>query len=303
VPQHGTLLKISSDGERTEILANGFRAANGVCLNPDGSFFVTDQEGHWMPANRINHVTKGGFFGNMWSYGASLDASDAAMERPLSWIDKGFDRSPAELLWVRRRGWGALDNALLNLSYGRGLIELVLRDQSGDVAQGALCALPIPEFPTGIMRGRFHPGDGQLYVCGLSAWATSQTLQEGGVYRIRATGKPPHLPVEWRVLNRGLELTFSDPLDAAAMREVKRFTLKSWGLKRSAKYGSPRIDERTLDVARVELTNDGRTVRLQIPDLAPSAGFELNCRLRSADGHEFERLIHGTVHAMAPLHR
>jgi len=29
----------------------GFRAANGVCLNPDGSFFVTDQEGHWTPKN------------------------------------------------------------------------------------------------------------------------------------------------------------------------------------------------------------------------------------------------------------
>ena len=35
----------SADGRRTEILANGFRAANGVCLNPDGSFVVTDQEG------------------------------------------------------------------------------------------------------------------------------------------------------------------------------------------------------------------------------------------------------------------
>src|SRR5690606_14948072 len=57
VPQHGTLLRVSPDGEKTDILANGFRAANGVCLNPDGSFFVTDQEGHWNPKNRINWVT------------------------------------------------------------------------------------------------------------------------------------------------------------------------------------------------------------------------------------------------------
>src|SRR5262249_26534380 len=45
VPQHGTLLKVREDGSGTEILATGFRAPNGVCLNPDGSFFVSDQEG------------------------------------------------------------------------------------------------------------------------------------------------------------------------------------------------------------------------------------------------------------------
>ena len=49
VPHHGTLLRVSSDGSRTDIVANGFRAANGVCLNPDGTWIVTDQEGHWNP--------------------------------------------------------------------------------------------------------------------------------------------------------------------------------------------------------------------------------------------------------------
>ncbi|NDH06706.1 heme-binding protein, partial [bacterium] len=34
VPHHGTLLKVSKDGSKTEILATGFRAPNGVCLNP-----------------------------------------------------------------------------------------------------------------------------------------------------------------------------------------------------------------------------------------------------------------------------
>src|SRR6185312_12397981 len=31
VPQHGTLLRVDRDGRRTEILATGFRAPNGVC--------------------------------------------------------------------------------------------------------------------------------------------------------------------------------------------------------------------------------------------------------------------------------
>src|SRR6185437_15364594 len=59
VPHHGTLLRVAPDGSKTEILATGFRAANGVCQNHDGTFVITDQEGHWNPKNRINWVTPG----------------------------------------------------------------------------------------------------------------------------------------------------------------------------------------------------------------------------------------------------
>ena len=86
VPHHGTLLRVSKDGRKTDILATGFRAANGVCLNPDGSFIVTDQEGHWNPKNRINWVKGTGrddFYGNMFGYHAITDSSDAAMTPPL----------------------------------------------------------------------------------------------------------------------------------------------------------------------------------------------------------------------------
>ena len=107
VPHHGTLLRVSRDGRRTDILATGFRAANGVCLNPDGTFFVTDQEGHWNPKNRINWVKPGGFYGNMFGYHDVTDASDAAMQQPLCWITNAFDRSPGELLWVPQRRLGA----------------------------------------------------------------------------------------------------------------------------------------------------------------------------------------------------
>ncbi len=105
VPHHGTLLRVAADGSKTDILATGFRAANGVCLNGDGTFVVTDQEGHWNPKNRINWVTPGRFYGNMFGYHDVTDSSDAAMEQPLCWITNKFDRSPGELLWVPRGGW------------------------------------------------------------------------------------------------------------------------------------------------------------------------------------------------------
>ena len=296
VPQHGTLLKISADGATTEILANGFRAANGVCLNPDGSFFVTDQEGHWMPMNRINRITSPKFFGNMWSGGAPADTADTAMAPPLLWVDKAIDRSPAELLWINSERWGPLNGALLNLSYGQGRIEIVLADGTGDSAQGALCRLPIPDFPTGIMRGRVHPTNGQLYLAGLSAWATSQTEQEGGFYRLLPTGKPAALPTAWHVIHGGIELTFSEPLSSATATEATRYAVKVWDLKRSANYGSPRVNEHALPVTRAEVLADPRKIRLTIPKLAPAHVVEITCRLRDATGTEVSRVLTGTIH-------
>ncbi|MBI5770347.1 MAG: c-type cytochrome [Verrucomicrobia bacterium] len=296
VPQHGTLLKISADGARTEILANGFRAANGVCLNPDGSFFVTDQEGHWMPMNRVNRVTPGKFFGNMWSYGAPDDSSDSAMAPPMLWIDKAFDRSPGELLWLNSPRWGALDGALLNLSYGQGRIEIVVADGAGDDAQGATCRLPIPDFPTGIMRGRVHPTDGQLYLCGLSAWATSQTEQEGGFYRLCPTGKPAALPTAWRIARDGIDLTYSEAIDPAVAGDLARYVVKVWELKRTANYGSPRVNEHALPITRAETLADRRTLRLTIPSLAPATIVEITCRVKDATGAEVTRVVTGTIH-------
>ena len=60
VPQNVTLIKVSSDGQTSTILANGFRVANGVCLNLTDPF-CPDQEGYWNPMNRINRVMPGLF--------------------------------------------------------------------------------------------------------------------------------------------------------------------------------------------------------------------------------------------------
>ncbi len=303
VPQHGTLLRVARDGSRTETLATGFRAATGVCLNPDGSFVVTDQEGFWNPKNRINWVTppkpgeKPKFYGNMFGYHDVTDSSDSAMEPPLCWITNAFDRSPAELLWVTSDRWGPLKGRLLNLSYGEGKVFVVPHEQLGPQMQGGMIELPLPKFPTGIMRGRFHPTDGQLYVCGMFAWAGNVT-QPGGLYRIRATGQPMHLPVELHARKKSLSLTFTSPLDRAAVADVGNYSIKVWNLKRTANYGSKHFDERELAVSRATLSDDGRTLTLEIADLAPTWGMSISFALTGADKTPVRGVIHNTIHSL-----
>ena len=295
VPHHGTLLRISPDGSKTDILATGFRAANGVCLNPDGTFIVTDQEGHWNPKNRINWVNGDGpteFFGNVYGYSPVTDTSDTAMSNPLCWITNAFDRSPSELLWVPKNAkWGSLNGQLLNLSYGYGKIFVVPHETIGKQRQGGMCELPLEKFPTGIMRGRFHPGDGQLYGCGMFAWAGTQR-QAGGFYRVRKTKQPANLPTKIEATKSGVTLTLSDPIDSTSV-EPENFTIKAWDLKRTRGYGSKHYNERELKVTAAKLS--GNKLSLAIAGLQPTWGMSIEMRLTDSKGEKFKRLIHNSI--------
>ena len=298
VPHHGTLLKVTPDGSSTEIVANGFRAANGVCVEPDGTFWVTDQEGHWNPKNRINHVRPGGFYGNMFGFHDVTDSSDDAMEPPAFWITNAFDRSPAELLRVTSERWAPITGGLLELSYGEGRVHVVLTEpvagRSG-LVQGGMVALPMPDLPTGIMRGRFHPTDGQLYACGLFAWAGNRT-QPGGFFRIRRTAAPLRIPVALHAAPESISLSFAAPLDPAATRDPAAWQVRAWNLKRSANYGSEHIDERPLSVEAVEVSSDGRQVTLRVPRFSATWCYSVEWATRAADGAAVKGVLHGTLH-------
>jgi hypothetical protein len=295
VPHHGTLLKVTADGRQTEILATGFRAANGVCVEADGTFWVTDQEGNWNPKNRINHVHPGGFYGNMWGYHDVTDSSDAAMVPPALWITNAFDRSPAELVRVRSEKWSPLDGGLLELSYGEGRVHLVLTEPTGGLVHGGMVALPIPDLPTGIMRGRFHPTDGQLYTCGLYAWAGNRQ-HPGGFFRVRRTDRPLTIPLGLHAEPGRLDIEFAVPLDEVAATELGHWTIRAWDLERTKKYGSQHLNERQLPVTAATVSSDGRRVSLTVPDFGPTWCYSVEWTIRTAAGEPVKGVLHGTLH-------
>lgn len=307
VPQHGTVLRVASDGSRTEVLARGLRAANGICVLPDGALVVTDQEGFWTPKNRLNWIAPqdaGGprFYGNLFGWhDEGLSASDDVMEPPLCWLTNDFDRSPAEALVVQSGAWGALDGALLYTSYGEGRLYLVLHEPvpagGRGARQGGAIALPGAAFPTGVMRGRFDAA-GDLWCCGLFAWAGDAT-QPGGLYRVRRTALPLRLPIALAATSTGLRLTFAEPLERASVTPAA-FTGKVWSLKRSANYGSAHHDERPLQPTAARLAADGRTVEVDFTAFAPTWCYELRWSLRGIDGGAVDGVLDGTLHALPP---
>ncbi|HZO84015.1 MAG TPA: heme-binding protein, partial [Verrucomicrobiae bacterium] len=228
---------------------------------------------------------------------AVTNTSDDAMEQPMVWITNAKDRSPAELLWVPKSAWGNLGGSLLNLSYGTGRAFIVTSEEVGGQWQGAVCELPMPAFPTGIMRGRFA-ADGALYTCGMYAWA-GNAIGPGGFYRIRRNEKKPaHLPLAVHAMKGALRVTFSDPIDPASVN-TDAFAFKVWSLKRTADYGSKHYDEHPLDITAAQLGPDAHTVTLDIPALAPTHCYELKARLQGTNREAVERSLHGTIHRLS----
>jgi hypothetical protein len=295
VPQHGTLLKVSKDGQETSIVAHGFRAANGVCINPDGSFIVTDQEGHWNPMNRINWVTPTNkFYGNMYAYNPSSDSSDTGMEPPLTWVERDIDCSPSELLWVDSKAWGPLNGSLLSFSYGYGKVFIVPHEKIGNQMQGGVFELPIPTFSTGVMRGRFNPGDGQLYACGLSAWGSAQP-ELGGFYRIRYNGEKTIVPLSLHVFPNGIRIKFSHELNKKNVEDITSYEVQTWDLKRSRKYGSDHYNTKALLVKNATLSKDRKEIFLTIMDVKPTNVMEVKFQFLDDTGKPVKGLIQNTI--------
>ncbi len=301
VPQHGTLLRVSPDGKTTEIIASGFRAPNGVCVNPDGTFYVSDQEGHWTPKNEINLIEKGKFYGNLMGYHRGLTEAD--ITSPMVWMHNDFDRSPAEQLWVNSDKWGGLGSQLINLSYGTGYVYVVMEEKVNGRVQGGVVRIPDFDFPTGVMRGRFHPGDGQLYACGLFGWAGNKT-RPGGFYRLKHTGKPVHLPVAIHATKNGISLTFTNALDAKTAADPESYSVHRWGYKRTRNYGSRdyKADgsqgRDRVEVTGATLSADKKSVLLQIADMKPTMQMQIEYKIDAQDGAYLSHRIQNTIHAI-----
>ncbi len=303
----GSILRVSKDGKTIERYATGLRACNGLSMSPplaDGKQWLTaaDNEGLWVPTTNVHVVERGEFLG---AVGMSHRATrPTTYDRPLFWLPRELDNSAASQVWVTSDKWGPLKGAMLHISYGRARLLNVVSEQVDGVTQGGAVRMRM-SFDTGVMRGRFHPTDGQLYVAGLKGWQTTG-LRDGGLYRVRYTGKPMYTIEAVKVTPTGMTLRFTDPLDRGSAGDPENWFAQAWNYRWRNAYGSdkysaknPRVKGRDdLDVESVAVSADGRTVALTIPDLRPAMQVAIQCSVKAADGYQVERELYYTIHRM-----
>jgi len=296
----GCLLKVSKDGQTTEVLATGLRAPNGSSVGPHGEVTCSDNEGIWTPACRINWVKKGDFLGAVGMHHSAVEPK--TYDGPLCWLPKSIDNSSGGQVWVTSDKWGPYQGQLLHLAYGTCALFHVLPEKIGDEMQGGVVRFPLT-FATGIMRARFNPVDGQLYVAGLKGWQTSAS-RDGALQRVRYTGAPARGVKEMKVTAKGVDLTFTETLDPASAASPESYSVQAWNYVWSKAYGSPEFspsepskkahDEWPVRSARV--SDDHRTVSLEIEGLRPVMQMRIQIRPNAADGTPLKLEVYNTVH-------
>lgn len=324
---HGSVLRVSKDGSKLERFATGFRAPNGIGVGPKGEVTSGDNEGTYVPRSPINWIKEGTFGGVVDTYAdyknmkstptveqlskdrpKHLETSE--MPKPLAWLPKHVDNSGGGQVWVSSDKWGPLNGELLHLSYGQSTLYLVLKEMKGSQIQGGVVKFPI-QLSSSAMRARFNSKDGQLYIAGLKGWQTN-AAKDGGLDRIRYTGKKINMPVSMKTTAKGMQLTFSEKLDAELANDPKSYAVKGADIWWSHNYGSAeyQLSQRDVDVTKkkqgwttlkvksAKLQDDGKTVFVEIENFQPAHELEFSVDLETTDGDAIIHKMYFTVHEL-----
>lgn len=336
-PHQGCLFKVSKDGSKMEIIATGFRAPNGMTVGPRDEITVSDNQGHWMPSSKMDWVEKGGFYGmtpaahrklQLTWHGTNFTANPSEpseraafkfkawgddrvptpvnYDKPMNWLPMNMDNSSGGQVWATDKRWGPLAGHLLFMSYGKCTLFEVLPELVDGVHQGAMIQLPF-RFSSGVMRGRVNPKDGQVYLCGLKGWQSS-AARDGGFYRVRFTGEPVRMPVDYQSSKEGVQLKFTCALDAKSATDPANYNVERWNYHWTGSYGSPEFSisqpaqkkHDKLDVQSISLLPDGKTVTLKIGDMLPADQIKIKYTIADTGGAQISQEVYATAYKLNP---
>ncbi|MDX1637648.1 MAG: DUF6797 domain-containing protein [Balneolaceae bacterium] len=321
----GNLIRVTPDGKKQESVAIGFRAPNGVTVDPQDRLFVSDNQGNWMPANKISLVEEGGFYGyiptinrgathpgpkeyqmrpDLAKYPENGAVLPLDFDKPIVWMPQAFDNSPGNGAWTPKE-WGPLGDRLIWTSFGKGWAYQVLMDQVDGTTQAAVSALPF-QFDSGTQRAAVNPADGQYYLAGLTGWDDAFARQYGSFDRIRYTGGEGFVMDAVKVRSNGIALTFNQRLNAEVAGHTENYTVKQWNYRWKERYGSEdwsvknpdQIGKDDVAVQGVELSGDAKTLLLRISEenLQPVDQMRIQLVLESEDGRQYRDTIYLTIH-------
>ena len=302
---HGTMVRVDKNGEKAEMFCKGFRAPNGMCVGPHNEITTGDNQGNWTPSSPINWIKKDGFYG--FQLDAYPETKVGPRANPLCWVPYDEDNSCGGQVWGGPN-WGPLSNHLLHMSYGKCKLFATLIEKYGDDVQGGVVKFPL-DFASGIMRARVNPADGQVYVVGMKGWQTSAP-STGCLQRVRYAGKPYNAPMETKVANNGMTITFNEKLDPETVQDATNWDVRRFNIKYSGAYGSDeysvedptkhhkcgaRAERDVVEVKSVKLDADGKTVKLELANMKLCTNMVISYKINAADGTKLKQDLDYTI--------
>ncbi len=298
-------MKLTPEGELIPVCA-GMRSPAGIGANAAGDMFYSDQQGNWVAAGSLHHMRSGVLFHHPESL-ASMDLPGSPI-RDIDSIPAGLPmpeavkrlpqlRPPAVWFPYEKAGQSATD-IMLDASDGQfgpfagqlfvgeftqASINRVFLEQVGGEYQGA-CFPFRHGFASAVLR-MAQGTDGSMFVGLTNRGWSSLGSSSYGLQRLVWTGKTPFEIQEMRALSDGFELVLTEPVDRTTASDAGSYAMNSYTYLYHSTYGSDEIQKRDLAIGEATVSEDGRSVRLQVDGLRELFVHELTAAgLRSADG-------------------
>jgi len=290
-PHRGAVLRIDPKTGAVEDFAGGVRTPNGLGIGPDNELFVTDNQGAWLPANKLIHVQQGHFYGhylpnsvykNMPQGGALSPFQDQPVSPPAIWLPHGeLSNSPTQFVLIPD---GPFKNQLYMGELTAGGLRRLFLEKVNGVYQGAAFQFT-QGLEGGVNRVIWGP-DGSLYLGMMGRgpdgnWNWRGTVS--GLQKLTPTGKTVFEMHSISITPDGFVVRFTKPVDAEWLADPMHYELTTYTYQPTHDYGGPKIDEHRLEVTSAKVASDGCSVRLVVPGVKSGYVVYLRTDPASAD--------------------
>ncbi|MCG6157032.1 c-type cytochrome [Rubinisphaera margarita] len=277
----GDVLRINESKEPTQI-GSALRYPIGIAADSRGRIFVSDQQGVQNCFNEINHIVPGAQYGVPALQGANGEEKRAAIQIPHPWTRSvnGIFFIPED---IESPGLKAFRGHGVGCEYNyRFLVRFSLQDVGGEV-QGACYAMTesaeqlpddAPVF-LGPMCGTVGP-DGNIYIGNIhdSGWRGGQNT--GEIVRMTPQNEFPNGIREVRATADGFDIELLEPLDGQTLREKETYNLVGYTRVWEGDYATPDSGRYRPAIEAITVSDDGRTIQLQVDELRPAYVYELH---------------------------
>ena len=93
-----------------------------------------------------------------------------------------------------------------------------------------------------------------------------------------------------------ISLDFDTALDPVSVGDLSNYEVHTWQLLRSKKYGSDRLNQKTLKITKVQV--EGKKLILHIDNLEPVDVITIDYKVRNTKGEMLNGSLQGTIHEL-----
>lgn len=303
VPYRGWVLKISADGKEITPWASGFRSPDGIRYNEDGTLYITDNQGDWLGTSKLFVVEKDKHYGHVsslvWRHGWEVDP----LTLPVDTLDQLREKaavlfphnlmanSPTEPLLIPDEvDFGPFAGQLLvgEMNFPR-IMRVMLEEVNGKMQGACVNFLDSGKLSNGNHRMIFGP-EGDLWIGSTAyVWAGHQGLQ-----RIKFNGGTPMDILSISAKADGFRLEFTRPLQSTEAIVKNNYQVQRYYYQYHGKYGSPRMDEQTVEVQDVQIAEDGKSIALQMTEMIP--GYVYDITLHHLNSKKGVKLLNNRIY-------